>query len=128
MTRGNQRLINNPPPFPPRYCRPRTGVGVEADGGVKAFAVSEDVQCERHLETVALLLDPQQSALQVEPEADLLQRRPRGRVTVQTGHLPVRGQVRGWVMVQTGHLPVRGQVRSEAGSWSRRVTWRQRQK
>ena len=64
-----------------------TSVSVEADGGVEAFAVLQDVQSEQDLWTLALLLDAIQGALQVQPEADLLQGRPRGRVTGQFGDL-----------------------------------------
>ena len=69
------------------YCRRLTGVSVEADGGVEAFAVLQDVQGEQHLGALPLLLDPVQGPLQVQPEADLLQRRARRRVAVQLGHL-----------------------------------------
>lgn len=64
-----------------------TRVCVEADRGVEAFAVFEDVERQQHLGTLSLLLDAVQSSLQVQPEADLLQSRSRRRVSVQFSHL-----------------------------------------
>lgn len=69
-----------------RGC-PFTCVGVEADGGVEALAVLQDVQREQHLGALALLLNAVQRALQVQPEADFLQGGSRGRVSVEFGHL-----------------------------------------
>lgn len=64
-----------------------TSVSVEADGGVEAFAMLQDVQSEQDLGALALLLDAVESTLEVQPEADLLQGCPRGWVTVQFGDL-----------------------------------------
>lgn len=47
----------------------------------------QDVQCEQDLGALAFLLDAVESTLKVQPEADLLQSRPRCWVTVQFGDL-----------------------------------------
>ena len=64
-----------------------TSVGVEADGGMEPLACLEHVQGQGHLRAVPLLVDLIQSVLQVEPEASLLESRPRGGITLESGHL-----------------------------------------
>lgn len=54
---------------------------------MKALAMLQDVQGEQHLRALSLLLDAIQGSLQIKPEADLLQRRPRSRISVQLGYL-----------------------------------------
>ena len=51
-----------------------TGVGIEGDGGVESLAMLQDIERQHDVVTLTLLLDPQQCALQVQPEADFLQR------------------------------------------------------
>ena len=63
------------------------GVLLEGDRGVEALPVLEHLQRQRDLHGLPLLLDAEQRPLQVEPEADLLQRGAVGGVTVQLGHL-----------------------------------------
>jgi hypothetical protein len=57
-------------PFPPISSE-----GTVPDSGVEPLAVLENVEGERHLHALPLLLDAQQGALQVQPERDLLRMR-----------------------------------------------------
>ena len=61
--------------------------GVSEHGVVEPLAMHENVQGEGHLHTLPLLLDLEQSSLQVEPEGDLLQGRTTAGVPDRLGHL-----------------------------------------
>ena len=64
-----------------------TCVGVKADRCQETLATLEDVQSERYLWALPLLLDAEQGPLQVQPEADLLQRSAWRRVAVKLRYL-----------------------------------------
>ena len=69
------------------YNHNPTCVGVKADCRVEPLPMFQDVQRQRNLRTLSLLLDPQQRPLQVQPETNLLKSGARRRITIEIRHL-----------------------------------------
>lgn len=59
---------------------------------METFPVFQDVQSEKNLWALSLLLDPVKGSLQIQPETNFLQGCARGRVTIKLSHLEEREQ------------------------------------